>query len=202
MKVIRAAGRVWLGVAALAAVFIVLWPAVEDQKWPAPPGFPPDTITTWGFHDGADWWYCRNTLSGHVWIGVQDESPEPFFRLQSGKKCGNKNDWSVPKGAISLAIPAFFVGRSDSITFVVPRKTGYESSFEACTFKLSPIYLQRARGHLDEIAALKDDVVLMNQRRLRTATQSLASFSEERLRGGGFDGGLHYCELRPLHKVR
>ena len=119
----------------------------------APTGFPSDTQTSWNHLDGIAWWYCRNTPSGHVRIGVQDESPEPFFRLQSGMGCARTRDGDPPL-APSLTTPAFVVGRSEVVSFAVPKPPGGWGHNTPCEFTLSAPYLHMARRHLAELMSL------------------------------------------------
>lgn len=162
----------------------------------APTGFPSDTQTSWNHLDGTAWWYCRNTPSGHVRIGVQDESPEPFFRLQSGMGCARTRDGDPPL-APSLTTPAFVVGRSKVVSFAVPKPPGGWGHNTPCEFTLSAPYLHMARRHLAELMSLDDPIVRKSHVRLEAAASTLASFSVENLRGTFFDGDGYFCMLWP-----
>ncbi|MFA7588380.1 MAG: hypothetical protein WCY11_19705 [Novosphingobium sp.] len=156
-----------------------------------PNGFPTDAKRIYNFLDGSDWYYCRNTPSGHVWIGKWRVS-EPFFRIQAGTPCGLKTRPDLIPSNVS---PAFIVGPSVGVRFVLPpdMKRGWN---EPCRPALGLAYLVKMKKILSEVAALDDAVVRSKRILLRTVSNRLSSSDSSDLKDEGADGNESYCSLR------
>lgn len=182
-------------IALKVAAFALTIALVYNFWWlTSPSGFPLDTTGTWNFKDGAAWWYCRNTSSGHVWIGVKDGAPEPFFRMEFGSNCRHKGAGN-PKMRASLTAPGLSLGRTWHLAFAVPKPPG-KISVDNCPFTFSPTYLHRARELLSEVTALQDAVVGSNRELLTAAGKSLARYSPADLRGIWFEKYTWFCYLK------
>jgi len=160
-----------------------------------PAGFPSDARRTYNFVDGSSWYYCRNTPSGHVWVGKYPVS-EPFFRFQAGLPCGAK---TRPDLVPSNSSPAFIVGPTVSIRFVLPgdeRRFGYNR----CPQTLGLDYLKGAHRHLSEVIVLNDTTIERKRILLEAVLYRLSPSNPPNLEWEGSDGGESYCGFERAKK--
>lgn len=131
---------------------------------------PSDTYFGHSFKDGPSWRYCRNTRSGHIWV------TDRMLKLQFGSRCQPVPMYLADVGvAPSYTAPALVLGRSGSVSFVVPYV-----AYQPCPSELSATYLARSKLLLSETAAL-DDLDPVERQILNTASGKIAAFSEGRL---------------------
>ncbi len=142
--------------------------------------------------DGLSWWFCRNTASGHVWIGAKGKHYS--LELQYGSKCG-KNTRYYYNPAASLETPGFqIVSSTAQVVMSVPQ---YDiADFQKpCPFAFPKSYYEKMGILISEVIELKELSIQNSKVSLTAVKEKIKNPGGLTISRAGFSGDTYFCGI-------